>query len=280
MHGDIKKFNFKPRTLDDSSVRDGLEAVSVLNEKEPYFLVGGIASQSYLPTSCRRPTSDIDFALVRPLYKSDFREFVAPVQEFLQDKGYETELKTRNRSRSYALNFTNKDGETLCLEFARRSEENFNKNREMLERELDYSRKKIVEGRDSVYSVACPEDIVVPKLLRLINSLERNPEFMNYVPPKLQSLSEEAVKERIDMINEFREEAVSNPGDPYLAGKLRFISDIYDIRILSELTGFNESYFSRSEKDWRDIAEKPELRNKIFEVSLPLVFNRSLEAIR
>ena len=85
MAGEVKKFNFKSRTLDDASVRDGLEAVSVLNGKEPYFLVGGIATQSYLPTSCRRLTSDIDFGLVRPLYKGDFREFVAPIQEYLQD---------------------------------------------------------------------------------------------------------------------------------------------------------------------------------------------------
>lgn len=280
MAGEVKKFNFKSRTLDDASVRDGLEAVSVLNGKEPYFLVGGIATQSYLPTSCRRLTSDIDFGLVRPLYKGDFREFVAPIQEYLQDKGYETEPKIRNRSRSYALNFTNKDGDTLCLEFARRNYDNFVKHKDRLGRELDNSRKKMIDGRESVISVACPEDIAVPKLLRLINSLERNPEFINYVPPKLQSLSKESVWERVDLINEIRDEAVSNPGDSYLAGKLRFISDIFDIRVLSELTGFNEKYFARAEKDWNDIVEKPELRDRIFSVSLPMAFNQSLDATR
>ena len=50
----IRKLNFLPRTLDESIVIDGLEAVSFL--KEPCYLVVGIATQSYLPTTCRRPT--------------------------------------------------------------------------------------------------------------------------------------------------------------------------------------------------------------------------------
>jgi len=84
MTGEVRKFNFRARTLDDSVVRDGLESISVLNGKEPYFLVGGVATQSYLPTRCRRPTSDIDFALVRPLSKPDFKEMITPVREYLQ----------------------------------------------------------------------------------------------------------------------------------------------------------------------------------------------------
>ena len=99
MKGEVKKFGFNARTLDDSAVRDGLEAVSVLNELEPYFLVGGIASQSYLPSKSRRPTSDIDFALVRPLSKPDFRGMVGPVEEYLGDLGYETKLHINNKGR-------------------------------------------------------------------------------------------------------------------------------------------------------------------------------------
>jgi hypothetical protein len=274
MKGEVRKFSFNARTLDDPAVRDGLEAVSTLNEIEPYFLVGGIASQSYLPTKCRRPTSDIDFALVRPLSKPDFREMVSPVEEYLGDIGYNTRLHINNRSRSFALSFSNQDDERLCLEFVRRNNQSFDKHKQRLEREFDHCKRKIIEGRERTCRVTCPEDIAVPKLVRMINSLKRSPEFAYLVPPQKEHLSDEIVQGRIDQINEMREEATYNPGDPYLAERLRFISDIYDIRILSEITGFNEDYFAKAESDWRDIHTKKKLRNKIFAIALPEFLHR------
>lgn len=272
MKGNVRKFNFRARTLDDEVVKDGLESVNVLNEREPYFLVGGVASQSYLPTKCRRPTSDIDFALARPLSKPDFRTMVIPVREYLHDMGYETEPKTSNRSRSLALYLSKSyDGcvISLCLEFMRKNKTNFEKHKDRLEREYNNSRKKIVEERDATYRVCSPEDIAVPKLVRLINSLQRNPRFIQQIPPRLESLSDEVVEKRIGVINDIRSEAVSNPGDPYLAEKLRFVSDIYDIRMLSELAGFNPEYFRRAEQDWHDIEINQGLREKIFLATLP-----------
>jgi len=189
--GVVKKFGFCARTLDDSVVKDGLESVSVLNGKEPYFLVGGIATQSYLPSSCRRPTSDIDFALVRPLSKPDFRKMVAPISEYLHDLGYETFAKTNNRSRSFAL-YASRSGDdckdSFCLEFVRRNGGNFEKHKERLQRELDHAKEKIVEGRESTYSVSSPEDIAVPKLVRSINTIRRNAQSIHYIPPRLQIL--------------------------------------------------------------------------------------------
>ena len=38
----LNKFMFKPKTFDDKPVKDSLEAVSLLNGIEPYYLVGGI----------------------------------------------------------------------------------------------------------------------------------------------------------------------------------------------------------------------------------------------
>jgi hypothetical protein len=276
MKGEVKKFDFNARTLDDPAVRDGLEAVSVLNELEPYFLVGGIASQSYLPTRCRRPTSDIDFAMVRPLSKPDFRGMVGPVEEYLKGVGYKTDLHINNRSRSFALSYSRpEEGERLCLEFVRRNRQSFDRHKKRLEREFNNCKKKIIEGRERTYRVTCPEDIAVPKLVRMINSLKRNPEFAYLVPPRREPLSDALVIERIDEINGMREEAMFNPGDPYLAERLRFISDIYDIRILSEITGFNEDYFTEAESDWRDIGTKIKLRNKIFTMALPEFLHES-----
>lgn len=276
MAGETRKFNFNARTLDDVIIKDGLEAVSVLNEKEPYFLVGGVASQSYLPTKCRRSTSDIDFAIVRPLSKPDFKQMIIPVTEHLHDIGYETSPRVHNRSRSYALYFFKPENfrGSSCLEFVRRNKQNFEKHKKRLEREFENSKMKIVEGRQVSYRVSSPEDIAVPKLVRVIDSLERNPNFIYFVPIQLKPLSEEEVEKRIRLINDVRAEAVANPGDPYLAEKLRFISDIYDIRILSELTGFNEKYFVRAEKDWYTICKNPKLRDRIFESLLPTFLDK------
>ncbi len=278
MKGKVRKFNFRARTLDDDIVKDGIEAIGVLNGKEPYFLVGGIASQSYLPTKCRRPTSDIDSALVRSLSKPDFRIMIIPVREYLHDMGYDTLPRISNRSRSFALYVSKSydEGEnSLCLEFMRKNKKNFKKHKDRLEREYNNTKKKIMEERKTIYRVSSPEDIAVPKLVRLINSVQRNPKFIQQIPTKLESLSGKTIKKRLEVINAIRSEAVSNPGDPYLAEKLRFFSDIYDIRILSELTGFNPEYFNRAEQDWYDIKKNQELRKKIFSAILPIFFGKS-----
>lgn len=246
MKGEIRKLNLKPKTLDNTIVKDGLQAVSLLNNKESYYLVGGIASQSYLPTICRRPTSDIDFSIVKPLSYNDFREMVKPLEEYLGDFGYKTYFK--KNSRSYCLDFENLTGEQMCLEFARRNEKCFEKNKKRLQREFDNANMKIVEERDTRYRVACPEDIAIPKLVRSIGALNRNPDFKNFIPKKgkIKSLSEDIIKEQLGGIEELRKISMENKYDQSLFDRLRFISDIYDIRILSEITGFNENYWNRA----------------------------------
>lgn len=268
--GEVRKFRFDPRTLDSEIIKDGLEAVETLEGREPYFLVGGIATQSYLPTRCRRPTADVDFAMVRPLSKPDFREMIKPVSENLKDRGYRVLEKIAGRSRSYALYIRDINSNDLCLEFVRRNEKNFGKHKERLEREYDHTRKKIIEGRSTTYRVCSPEDIAVPKLVRTINSLRRDPQFLNLIPPKLTSFSDEDVEKRVRIINTLREEATSNPGDPLIAERLRFTSDVYDIRMLAEVAGFNPDYFKQAEKDWYDIDSNPELRDKMLSIALPL----------
>lgn len=263
--GIIRKLNFLPRTLDESIVIDGLEAVSFL--KEPYYLVGGIATQSYLPTTCRRPTSDVDFSVVRPLNYEDFKSMISHVKEFLYDKGYTSE--TKKRSRSYSLDVFDYDNEGLCLEFSRRSVKNFEKNRTKLERELEHANSKIIEGRDTTYKVCRPEDIAIPKLVRLVSSLKRNPHFTRYVSKVLDPLTDENIAKQLREINGIRKEAMINSSDPELAEQLRFISDLYDIRILSELTGFNERYLTQVEKEWDTLSNNSKERGMLSTVVLP-----------
>ena len=75
----MRKLNYLARTIDDDIIKDGLCAVSVLSDdpesRNKYFVVGGVATQSYLPSSCRRPTSDIDLAVLRPLNYAEFKFF-------------------------------------------------------------------------------------------------------------------------------------------------------------------------------------------------------------
>jgi hypothetical protein len=102
--------------------------------------------------------------------------------------------------------------------------------------------------------------------------VKRNPQFIQQILPQLESLSEKTIEKKKEIIDAIRSEAVSNPRDLYLAERLRFVSDLYDIRILSELTGFNPEYFNRAEQDWHDIGQNQELREKIFSATLPTFF--------
>ncbi|MBI2628894.1 hypothetical protein HYW74_02330 [Candidatus Pacearchaeota archaeon] len=267
MEGVTRKFLISPRTVDDPMVKDGLEAVSLLNETEPYYLVGGIATQSYLPTRCRRETSDIDLCLVKPLSYHTFKDMISPLEGFLQDKGYSVD--TRKGSRAFSLNFISPDHRSLTIEAPKRNINNIEKHRRRLEREFENSRTKIIEGRDGSYRVTAPEDIAVPKLVRVMNTLVRSPYLGGSLPVELEPLSDEDIERKLYKISELRAEAMHNPGDIQLAERVRFVSDLYDIRILSELTGFNEAYWREAEKDWDSIGNEPKIRNRVLRVMLP-----------
>ena len=269
MSKEVRKLKFNPKILDEEIVRDSLEAVSQLEEKESIYLIGGVASQSYLPTSCRRPTSDIDYAIVRPLSYPDFRSMIVPVSEFLHDIGYSTETKKGSRASCLYVS-DNKTHEGLMVEFPRRNSDNFKKRENMFEREYNNSIKKILEGRDSSYTIASPEDIVVPKLVRSINSLNRNASLERLLPERLEGFDNDEVVRVLSRIARLREEAMISPGDVELAENLRFVSDLYDVRILAEIVGYNEEYLKKVESEWRDIDKNPDLRDKIFHVTFPI----------
>jgi len=266
MKGEVQKLKAKPLTIDAGFTKDGLEAVSTLTGKEPYYVVGGMATQSYLPTSCRRATSDIDLSVVRPLNYEDFKAMAKPVLEYLRDNGYAVE--TGRRSRAFNLDVGG-NGEKLLIEFSRRNEKSFDRARKHLERELAHSKRKIVEGRSSTYSVAAPEDIIVPKLMRSVNSLRRNPKFNQYLPESEVALSEEYIQKRLAFINALRDESMDDPKNLTLFEELKLVSDIFDIRILSEIAGINSKYFDEAAHDWRSLANFSYERDLLFNFILP-----------
>ena len=259
--GEVKKLKVRPLTIDDKFVRVGLKAVSTLTDKEPYYLVGGIATQSYIPSFCRRPTSDIDFSVVKPLNYENFKRFSKPVVEYLEDNGYFVE--TKQRSRAFNLEVENKEGDKLLIEFSKRNKKSFDNSKKRLERELENSKRKRIEKGEETYVVSSPEDIIVPKLVRSVNSFSRNPQFNQLLPRKL-SLTDKNILSRLEKIGKYREYAMLNLTDLESAEGLRFISDIYDIEILSIIAGINLEYFKRASNDWNVLNEDNFYKNALF----------------
>jgi len=253
-----KLVKYISRTIDDELVKDGLCAVSRLDDynrsKKIYMVVGGISTQSYLPTMCRRPTADIDLAVGKPLNYNGFKEFSKPICEYMLEKGYE--VSTKKGHNSYHIDITAKAGDSLLIEFSRRNEKKFKKFEKKMLRELENARNKRVEGREKSYYAASPEDIVIPKLARSINSLERNPNFKRELSKISEDFSQEKIRSYLEHIADLKEEAILNIGDLSIAERLRFISDLYDIRTLSEMVGFNETYFNEVSKDWDTLKKK------------------------
>src|SRR3989344_77278 len=263
----LNKFMFKPKTFDDKPVKDSLEAVSLLNGIEPYYLVGGMATQGYIPTSCRRPTSDLDFSIARPLNYAEFKQMIHPIDEFLSNKGYETLIVKGNRSFGIYLDPQDKS-KGIAIEFARRNPNDFAKKRRILEREFSNSRKKIIEERNKTYRSACPEDIAVPKLVRSVSYLNRNPEFRDLLSDRLRPLLTDEVKVMLENINSIRRQVSQNIEDSKIVQMLKFVSDTYDLRILAETVGFNDNYFEEAEQDWFN-GDHLDLRNIIAKATLP-----------
>jgi hypothetical protein len=106
--------------------------------------------------------------------------------------------------------------------------------------------------------------------VRSINSLDRHPILNELLPDKLESLSNEDVNRALERIAWFRQEAMISPGDVSVAERLRFVSDLYDTRILAEIAGFNPDYLNKIEREWISIDSKPKIRDRIFEVTMPI----------
>ncbi len=267
------KLDYKARTIGSPIVRDSLCAISALEDvstsRDKAFLVGGMATQSYLPSATHRPTSDVDLATMEPLTYAGFKDFAKPAMEYLQDQGY-TVTPKKGRS-AFLLSVANDEG-AIAIEFARRNATNMGRIEDRLQREFENTRKKRVKGSSETYRVSSPEDIITPKLVRSISSLKRNPdyaEFLNSFDGASTSFSPKKIKKMLKGIATLREEAEINIGDPRASERLRFASDLYDIRLLSEMAGINEKYFATSLKDWDTIDDNPTEREQISSRVLP-----------
>lgn len=266
-NNEVRKLKVNTNELSSILVGEGLKSISLLTDKEPYYLVGGVATQSYVPAFCRRPTSDIDISLVKPLNYDDFRKISEPMINYLFDKGYK--INWKKHSRTFSLHIENKEGEKLLIDSSRRNQKSFEKSNKRLERELKNSRKKSIGVAMAECYVCAPEDIFVPKLVRCISSLYRNPSFKQILP-KNTEFSPEAVEKRLKSIKDLREYAMLSPGDLETAERLRFTSDIYDMSLLYDLSKIRKRYLKEVMNDWHTLSEKILERDYL----LDFIFNK------
>jgi len=268
----MKKAGYVSRTIDDKIVRDGLSALSTLDsfadKRDLYAVVGGIATQSFLPSSCRRDTADIDVLVGNSLDRGGFLSYTSSVKEYLQDKGFSVEVARKSRSWNLTVNSPN--DETILLEFSRFSPDAFEKKKNMIERELENARQKIVETREDRYRVVSPEDIAVPKFTRSVIILQRQPEYESLITPYTGPMSDELIRDTLNRNRDMKSQLLNDPENLLLYSKCRFLSDIYDIRILNELTGFNENALGEVARDWPAMNYYPEIRDKLVPL-LPLL---------
>ena len=267
----MNKLDCKSHTLDELIIQQGLCAVGTLDDdprtKDLVFVVGGAATQSYLPSTCRRPSTDIDLAVLRPFGKPDIKDFARHPLDYLIGKGYTCQL--RHGQNSYQLLYA-KDDQLAVIEFARRNTNNYNKHAPRLTAELSRARRKIVEGTDSTCRFASPEDIVAPKLVRTVNSFARDIGFMDIIMKEgYFPLTSEGVSYRLRKIERLREEASLHVGDPAISERLRIVCDMYDIRVLSAVAGYNEPSLLASMKPWDSLRSHPEEVAVIFSHLLP-----------
>lgn len=252
----MTKLDYLHRTLDDEIVQDGLCAVNALEDRSisrgSSFLVGGIATQSYLPSTCRRPTADIDIAVLRALSsREDFKEFFASAMEFLMDQGYDVNFsKERQTFKIYFDKPALFDGGAY-LEFPRRNEKNFQKRAKRLDREFDNARIKTIEGRSDTIRVASPEDIIVPKIVRGVGALSRNPSLCKFVyDNKPLPLTHLAISREFQKLDVLRKLALSSENSAENIECYRFASDLFDVRILSVVPGISQQYFRKAIDSW------------------------------
>jgi hypothetical protein len=252
-----------PRTLDSSIIQDGIRSLGALDNvsevKDLCLVVGGTAVQSYLPEVKRRPTSDVDLSVVRPLNYSAFKIFFAPVIEYLQDSGYDTETKKMNSA--FKIFYSNDVKGSAVLEFSRRNEKSFNKKRKSLERELEQGRRKTISGTNCI--VAAPEDIVVPKLVRGVGTLERNPESYSDI--------KQVFNTEVDLLHALQyvigDRAVATEsGDQKRCEQSRLKADIYDVLALADSSGFNALYLRQVIEEWDKMRNSSQERDFLFDL--------------
>jgi hypothetical protein len=257
----MKKLVYGFRTLDDPLAKKAIEGMGRLEDKTVSkglsMVVGGFAVQSYLPENQRRPTADIDVLVGKPLTNSEFKEFSKPFLEFFVENGYPAHTKKGHSAYYVCVESKNEDEGNMIIDFSRRNDEKFKKDEKMILRELEHSKVKPLE-KETAYRVCSSEDIILTKLVRIINCANRGYDF-----------KKTDIKSMQKMINDMRTDAISNLGDETISTDLRINSDVYDIICLYSLAGLNSEYLLQGKEDWETITKDSPRKREIVDYLLP-----------
>ena len=235
----MKDYTLKLHKLSDEIVTDGIMAVNKIKTERGLegYITGGMAGSSYLPPEDHRETVDLDYNLFFGGAVTEYKEITEPLIKNLNEKGYSVKYKKRGSTHDYLVE---NDGDSLLIQHQRRSKNNFEKNRESLEREME--NRRIISREGLSYAVLSPEDIVARKLNR---SLKFHTEYDLDFP---KNMSQELFKEEIDSIKDNLSSLSS--ASPREISELRLFYDIFDIKSLSKSVGLNKNYFEEAIEDW------------------------------
>ncbi len=236
-------------TIDDKIVQDTARSLSGL--KAAYAVNGGMAVQTYLPSTFHRVSTDLDLMTAMSMSSSSFKSYIAPVQEILHKLGYQSETRTSAREH-FDLQISGADGESFQLQTSKKSHNNFEKNRHKIEREISNATTGFI-GMTPV-KVLRPEDIILRKLMRVL----RFEDIFGFSP-----IPKGDLQEQLANVRELRSDVLSRVDNLEYSdiARLRLSADLYDISAMLEHQNFDRKYFREGLSVW-DYMQKNNERTK------------------
>lgn len=241
----VKQIRYNSYTLEDPIVSDSINAVQSMKDEDSVkgHIAGGMGVQSYIPSDFHRKTIDLDFSTMWQGSASEFRELTAPIRTFLEEKGYNVDLKKSHLTYDHYLS---KKDDSFMIQHRRESKCHFDRvTKKTIEREV--ANHHTINRNGLTYEVLSPEDLAVHKLNRAgifsnSYSLEK---------PRISSISK-----FLERLNYIRDDLISRFDDvsPEEIANLRLFCDLFDVKCLSEFAGFDKSYFNEVVKDYKDIS--------------------------
>jgi len=229
-------------TLEDEIVKDGLAAIA---EVPSLYIVGGMAVQAYAflagRTADLRTTSDIDVASDELIRKRVFDETIGSrIADILAQRGYIPKL---GKNRETFEVFVNGTTNPLLIHLDRMSDNRYAREQAKLTREGAHT---IVVDLDGTRSrLKAPEDIVAPKLSRLVNNYER----FKVVPRHIDGGALRPYKQMLNTMRSDLYARFDQTTHEQLA-EFKACKDAYDLVLLSQVRSFNDTYFTGATRDW------------------------------
>ncbi|MBU0460838.1 MAG: nucleotidyl transferase AbiEii/AbiGii toxin family protein [Nanoarchaeota archaeon] len=236
-------------TIKSGIVRDALIQI-VQNPLSDSYIGGGLSLQFTLPEDLHRKTCDIDLTTSAQTSVQDFRDYVRETFAELVKRGYDISI---SKKRSTIDGVLERDGDRLLVQLPRRSKNNFENRKHILEREVEHTRH--LEYGECGLNVIAYEDLIAHKAIRSTTFIDN----YNLTKPHLAGLEE--VKGRINSLKEQFEET-SYSLTPQEAARqiasIRLTADVFDTLAVFEHfeDQFDEKYLQEALSSFDDDSDK------------------------